>query len=153
MNKAKQVSNFLICGTYSLVEHYGKRIKILHDPGVLLRADLTGHGQFSQSANFCQKRMEWPCLQKDAHAGFQLFFHNVLLYSQHHISKNWRPILLFYFSGLSHSVLCNELQFQTAVQCSIRACADFNCIMPATLVYQSLHKAANSRTDLQNSVS
>ena len=23
--------------------------------GVLLRADLTGHGQFSQSANFCQK--------------------------------------------------------------------------------------------------
>ena len=23
--------------------------------GVLLRADLTGHGQFSQSADFCQK--------------------------------------------------------------------------------------------------
>ena len=29
MNKAKQVSNFLICGTYNVVEHYGKRIKIL----------------------------------------------------------------------------------------------------------------------------
>ena len=26
--------------------------------GVLLRADLTGHGQFSQSANFCQKGWE-----------------------------------------------------------------------------------------------
>ena len=39
--------------------------------GVLLRADLTGHGQFSQSANFCQEGwdgMAMPCYvspQKD----------------------------------------------------------------------------------------
>ena len=40
--------------------------------------------------------MAVPCLvspQKDAPAGYQLFFHNFLLHYQHHISKNWRPIL------------------------------------------------------------
>ena len=52
--------------------------------GVLLRADLTGHGQFSQSANVYQKKggMAVPCWfspQKDAHGGFQLFFYYVLL--------------------------------------------------------------------------
>ena len=30
MNTANYVSNFLICGTYDIVEHYWKRIKILH---------------------------------------------------------------------------------------------------------------------------
>ena len=29
--------------------------------GVLLKADLTGSGQFSQSANFCKKRVGWLC--------------------------------------------------------------------------------------------
>ena len=31
--------------------------------------------------------------QKDTYARFDLFFHNFLLHYQHHISKNWRPIL------------------------------------------------------------
>ena len=35
------------------VEHYGKELKSFM--GVLLMADLTGHCQFSQSADFCQK--------------------------------------------------------------------------------------------------
>ena len=30
MKRAKQVSNFLICGANVVVEHFGKRIKILH---------------------------------------------------------------------------------------------------------------------------
>ena len=50
-----------------------------------------------------------PCQvspQEDSHAGFQLFYHNVLLHYQHHISINWRPILPCYISGLSHSVQC-----------------------------------------------
>ena len=41
--------------------------------GVLLRTDHTGHGQFSQSADFCKKG--W-----DAHAEFQFFFHNAIMY-------------------------------------------------------------------------
>ena len=45
---------------------------------VLLRADLTGYGQFSQSANFCQKGWDGRALlgqsQKDACAGFQFLF-------------------------------------------------------------------------------
>ena len=71
--------------------------------GVLLRTDLTRHSQFSQSADFCQEG--WDGLasqvspQKDARAGFQFFFHTVLLHFQHHISKNWRPILPCYISG------------------------------------------------------
>ena len=65
--------------------------------GVLFRADLTGHGHptcFVRKGYF-----GWPCpvsqvsSEKDTCAGFLFFFHNVLLHYQHHISKNWRPIL------------------------------------------------------------
>ena len=49
-------------------------------------------------------RSPWVSPQKDTRAGFQLIFHNVLLHYQHHIWKNWRPILPCYTSGLSHSV-------------------------------------------------
>ena len=33
---------FLICGANNVLEHYGKRIEILHS--ILLRTELTGHG-------------------------------------------------------------------------------------------------------------
>ena len=69
--------------------------------GVLLRADLTGHGQFSQLADFCQKGWDGCALLGQLSKG-----HNVLLHYQHHISKNWRSILPCYISGLSHSVRC-----------------------------------------------
>ena len=50
--------------------------------GVLLRADLTGHSQFSQSADFCQKGWDGLALlvspQKDALAGLETYF--ALLY-------------------------------------------------------------------------
>ena len=57
--------------------------------GVLLSADLTGHGNPSP---FCQKWWDgrallgqpeispWVSPQKDTRAGFQFFFHNVLLH-------------------------------------------------------------------------
>ena len=46
--------------------------------GVLLRADLTGHGQFSQ---FLPKRVGWLVSpQKDACAGFQPFFSIMFYY-------------------------------------------------------------------------
>ena len=53
MNKAKWVSNFLICCANNVVEHYGKR-KRKSCTGVLLRADLRGWS--SQP-----KWVEWPC--------------------------------------------------------------------------------------------
>ena len=60
MNKAKYVSTFLICDTNNVVEHYGKRIKILHlCPSI---AGLTGHSQFSQLANFCQNGLNGSSL-------------------------------------------------------------------------------------------
>ena len=45
--------------------------------------------------------------QKDTCEGFQFFFHNVLQHCQYHISKNWRPILPWYISGLSQCVQFN----------------------------------------------
>jgi hypothetical protein len=54
--------------------------------GILLRAYLTGHSQFSQSADFCQKGWDGlallgqPSKGHQCSAGFQLFFHTVLLH-------------------------------------------------------------------------
>ena len=44
--QGKIISNFMICDSNDVVEHYGG--KNLHCTGVLLRADITGHSQFSQ---------------------------------------------------------------------------------------------------------
>ena len=87
--QGKQISNFLIHATNNVVEIMGKEFKSCK--GVLLRTDLTGHGQFSQSVEFCQKlkRVGWLCL---------------LQHFQHRISKIWRPIQPCYIPGLSHSV-------------------------------------------------
>ena len=45
--------------------------------------------------------------QKDACAGFQFFFINVLLNYLNRIKKTWRPILPWYISGLSQCVHFN----------------------------------------------
>ena len=80
MNRAEQVSNFLICGTNNTLEHYENRIKILH------QGPFEGgpNSQLGQSANFCPNVWDGCGLLgqplKDACAGFQLFFHNVLLH-------------------------------------------------------------------------
>jgi hypothetical protein len=75
--------------------------------GVLLRADITD-SQFGQSANFCHKGWDGRALlgqpSKGTHAGFQFFFHNVLLHFYHQIAKNWRSILPCYILGHLHSV-------------------------------------------------
>ena len=47
--------------------------------GVLLKADLTGRGQFSQSADVCQKGWDGSALLGQPSKGFH-FFHNFLLY-------------------------------------------------------------------------
>ena len=46
--------NFLMCDPNNVVEHNMEK-ELKSCTGVLFRADLTGHSQFSQSANFCQK--------------------------------------------------------------------------------------------------
>ena len=52
--------------------------------GVLLRADLTRHGQFSQSANFCQKGWDGRALlgqpSKDNRWKISIFFLYVMFY-------------------------------------------------------------------------
>ena len=66
--------------------------------GVLLRADITGHGLFCQSANFCQKGWDGRALST--------------LLAPHIIGLS--PILPCYISELSHSVvilLKNPLKF------------------------------------------
>ncbi len=65
--------------------------------------------------------MSMPCQvspQKAPCAGFQFFFHNVLLHYQHHISKNWRPIFPCYISGLLQGILniISEIKFSDNVQ-------------------------------------
>ena len=57
--KAKQVFNFLICGNNILQNIMEKELKSY--TGVLLRADLTRHSQFSQPADFLPKRVGWLC--------------------------------------------------------------------------------------------
>ena len=52
-------SQIFICGTYNAVEQKWKELKPW--TGVLLMNDPAGHGQFSQSADFYQKRVGWPC--------------------------------------------------------------------------------------------
>ena len=101
MNRAKSVSNFLICGTNIIVEHYGKRIEILHT-GVLLRADLTGHGQFSQSADFCQKGWDGCALLGQPSKGCQCRISTLFPYSCNNITTTLIQISsLFYFGFFS----------------------------------------------------
>ena len=116
--------------------------------GVLLRADLTGHGHPSPSAK--KGGMAMPCqvsTQKNIRAGFQFFFHNVLLHYQHHISKHWRPIFACHISGLLHSV-------SLPVISSIRICKTtitsiifaFWCIQ--NYIAMSITKKESSRNSL-----
>ena len=90
------------------VEHYGKLVKILH--GCPFEGWPTRARPFRP---FWQKGLGWPCPitqfspQKDTCAGFCVFFHKVLLDYYHKTSKNWRPILPSYISGLSHSAVCD----------------------------------------------
>ena len=48
--------HFFICGANNVVAHYGKIIEILH--GILLRADLAGHGH---PTLFDRNWLKWPC--------------------------------------------------------------------------------------------
>ena len=70
--------------------------------GVLLRADLTGHGQFSQSADFCQKG--WDGLKRTPVHDFN----SLSIMSCYIISNTYQKIGdLFcsgHISGLSYSV-------------------------------------------------
>ena len=79
--------------------------------GVLLRADLTGHGHSTLFGRWAWMAM--PCQvspQKDTCAGFLFFSHNVLLHYQHHTSKNWRPILsCSCFWTFAHCALCSVM--------------------------------------------
>ena len=70
-----------LCDTNNnVLEHYGKELKSCK--GALLSADLKEHGQFSQSANFCQKGQDGLALLGQPSKGHLcrisiLFFHNV----------------------------------------------------------------------------
>jgi hypothetical protein len=109
INKAKEVSNFLICGTNNIVEHYGKIINILH--GVILRADLTGYSQFSQSADFCQKgqRVGWPCPVRSAlkrtsvqdFNSFSIIFYYIFSTSYQKIEDLFCPVIFLDFRTVS----------------------------------------------------
>ena len=79
--------------------------------GVLSRADLAGHGQFSQSVDFCQKGWDGyalairPALKRMPVQDFNYFL--IMLYVLpflHDISKNWRSTLPCYIFELSNSV-------------------------------------------------
>ena len=67
---------FLICGANNVLEHYGKRIEILHS--ILLRTELTGHGHpmpFLAEIS-CLTELAMPCWvspQKDTCADFNSF--------------------------------------------------------------------------------
>ena len=76
-----------------------KMNKILH--GCPFEDCLTGHGH---PRPFCPNRWDGRALLGQPSKGFLLFFHNVLLHYQHHISKYWRPSLPCYISALSHNV-------------------------------------------------
>ena len=68
----------------------------LYHPNCILRIQ-SGEGLLLSTMNF--KSMY-------TRAGFQFFFHNVLLHYQHHISKHWRPIFcLSYFWTFAQCVL------------------------------------------------
>ena len=94
-----------ICVADNVMEHYGKRIKILHG------CPLEGWPNRAwpwPSKPYLPKRVGWPCPVRSSHirTPVQDFnsFSIILLHYQHHISKNWRPILPCYISRLSHSV-------------------------------------------------
>ena len=88
-NRAKQVSNYVVL----IMQQNIMKKELKSCKGVLLRADLTGHGHRTL---FDRKGLDGHALlgqpSKGHRAGFLFFFHNVLLHSWHHLSKNWRPI-------------------------------------------------------------
>ena len=58
---------------------------------------------------FLPKRWGWPCPVRSALKRTPVQDFNSFSPHKHHISKNWRPILPCYYSGLLHSVLLQKL--------------------------------------------
>ena len=93
VSRAKQVSNFLICGANNVVERYGKIVTILH------RADITGHGHPSP---FCQNGWDFRALVGQLSKGgpcriFILFPQCYTSLSSPHIKKLETYFVLLYF--------------------------------------------------------
>ena len=108
MNRAKQVSNFLTCGANNVVEHYGKRIKILHGcpfEGWPNRAR-PSHTFWQKSADW----LNWLCPVRSAlkrtpmqdFNSFSIMFYYIISITYQKIGDLF---CLVHISELSHSLL------------------------------------------------
>jgi hypothetical protein len=103
-NKAKHVSNFLICGAKNVVEDYGKIIKILH--GCPFEGWPNRERPFHP---FWQKELGWPCPVRSAlkrtpmedFNSFSIMFSYIISTTYQKIGDLFCPA---HISGLSHSV-------------------------------------------------
>ena len=105
VNSAKQVSNFLICGGNNVVDHYGRRIKILHG------CPFEGWPNRARPSHpFWQLLGGWPCPVSSAlkrtpvqdFNSFSMMFYYIITTTYQKIGDLFCPVPI---SGLSHSVI------------------------------------------------
>ena len=108
MNRAKQVSNFLICGAKHAVEHYGKRIKIVY------RCPFEGA---RPSKPICQKGWDGRDLPFKRTPVQDFNFFSIMFYyiiSTTHIKKLETYFDLLYFWTFAQCDLANKLLNSTS---------------------------------------